>query len=146
MLYGRYELVAPIGEGTTAVVWQAHDRERGIPVALKRFRPEVALSPELAACARAEATLCSRMLSPHVVRVLDSAPDSSEYIAYELLEGETLAARLEREGPLPLSVVRDVVVQVCSALARMHSLGIAHRDVKPGNIFLVPREGGRFVV
>jgi len=147
MLTSRYELLGTVGEGAMGVVWHAHDRVRGIDVALKTVRPELARWSEVAACLRAEADLCARMLSPHVVQVLDVCTKPGEaYIAYELLHGETLGALLERQRFLPLETVREIVTQVSRALSRVHALGVVHRDVKPDNIFLVPRVDGRFHV
>ncbi|MBL8609728.1 MAG: serine/threonine protein kinase [Myxococcales bacterium] len=143
----RYELLGTVGEGAMGVVWHAHDHERGIGVALKTLRPELARWPEVVQCLKTEADICSRMLSPHVVQVLDSSSHPGEaYIAYELLHGETLGAHLAREKTLSLDMVRDVVTQVSRALSRVHALGVVHRDIKPDNIFLVPRIGGRFHV
>jgi serine/threonine-protein kinase len=92
-----------------------------------------------------EATLASRMLSPHVVRVLGRTTTTSgtPCIVYEYLEGETLAARLLNTQQLELEEVCSIVLQTARALARAHSLCIVHRDIKPENLFLVRQSGGR---
>jgi serine/threonine protein kinase len=137
----RYELTEPLGKGAMGVVWLGRDKGRGIDVAVKILHDR---EDHAARCRLLEeARLCARMSSPNVVKVLDVGDD---YIVYERLEGETLAARLDREGKLPLDVAKDIIVQIARALTRCHALGIVHRDVKPENVFLVPQPRGRVLV
>src|SRR5207244_1192564 len=63
------------------------------------------------------------------------------YFVMERLEGETLDARLDAEGPLPLAMVVDIVNQLAAGLAAAHKLAVVHRDLKPQNVFLMPVEG-----
>ncbi|MBL8609729.1 MAG: serine/threonine protein kinase [Myxococcales bacterium] len=143
MMSNRYELLRRVGEGAMGVVWHARDRERGIDVALKTMRPELARFPQAVRGLRAEADLCARTEGPHVVRVLDVSTRPGEaYVAYELLEGETLKERLEREGALDADTTRAIVCQLARALARIHERGVVHRDLKPANVFLVPCDDG----
>lgn len=147
-LESRYELGALLGEGAIGVVYQAEDKERGIPVAVKVMHAHLARNADLLRRFAAEAKIATRMLSPHVVKVLGLAVTENDEpcIVYEHLVGETLAARLHRVGRLPVAETIDIVTQVARALSRAHAVGVLHRDVKPDNIFLVAQPGGRTLV
>ncbi|HEY5957991.1 MAG TPA: protein kinase, partial [Polyangiaceae bacterium] len=85
-----------------------------------------------------EAQATAALRSPHVVQVLDYGVDGDQpFIVMELLEGENLADRIERVGPLPPLEVLRIVTHVARAMGKAHELGIVHRDLKPENIFLV---------
>jgi eukaryotic-like serine/threonine-protein kinase len=88
------------------------------------------------------------MQSHHVVKVLALATTSegAPCIVYERLAGETLGARIKRDGVLSLSETAEIVKQVSRALARAHMSGVIHRDVKPDNIFLTRDPRGRMLV
>jgi eukaryotic-like serine/threonine-protein kinase len=134
---GRYRLVAPLGSGATSTVWRAHDAKLGIEVALKLLRSSIEKKKLLSYFA-SEAALSQRMLSPHIVKLLDHGLEGEEtpYLVYELLEGECLGDRVEREETLPLADCAPIVVQVCRALSRAHHVGVVHRDIKLDNVFL----------
>lgn len=144
----RYELGAMLGEGAMGKVFAAHDRRLGIDVAVKIMNPELARSKRHLARFSDEVKTCGRMCSPHVVKVVGIAVtrDDQPVMVTELLEGESLEARLAREGGLSLAETCEIVKQTARALARAHNLGVLHRDVKPGNIFLTKDEGGRLLV
>jgi serine/threonine-protein kinase len=95
-----------------------------------------------------EASVASRMMSPHIVKVLGLAVtrEGAPCIVYEHLVGESLAARLARVGTLSVAETADIVNQTSRALARAHAIGVVHRDVKPDNIFLVAQPNGRVLV
>jgi eukaryotic-like serine/threonine-protein kinase len=116
--------------GMRVAVKFVHARYRKDPVALERFHRE--------------ARSAARVDSPHVVTVHDfgTTDDGSAYIVMELLAGESLRARLEREGPLSLQETACVVLQVAHALEAAHAVGVVHRDVKPDNIFLCDTHDG----
>jgi serine/threonine protein kinase len=134
----RYELGEPIGDGAIGTVYRARDRERDILVAVKIMRREHAGHRDLLYRFAEEASIATRMLSPHIVRVLGLAvtKDDRPCVVYEHLVGETLAARITR-GKLEATQTADVVEQTARALTRAHQIGVLHRDVKPENIFLV---------
>src|SRR5262245_47157748 len=98
-----------------------------------------------------EAQIGAGIESEHVVEVIDAGIDVERgmpWLAMELLKGETLRALVERKGPLSPGLAREVLAQLCHALAAAHDLGIVHRDLKPDNIFLEAprREGVPFTV
>ncbi len=136
---GRYTLEERLGAGSTAQVWRARDQGLRSLVALKLLEPAHA-GGEIAARLLREARAAATLRSLHVVQILDHGlhQDRVPYIVMELLEGETLAERLERQnGRLtPAETVR-VLGQVGRAVAKAHAAGIIHRDLKPQNIFLV---------
>jgi len=148
ILEERYDLGAVLGAGGMGVAYVAHDRALGIDVAVKILHPEHCQEPEVVRRFEQEAELAARMLSPHVVKVLGRAVtrDGAPCIVYEHLEGETLAARLDRKPAMSLDDVCSVVLQVARALSRAHAVGVVHRDVKPANIFLVAQPTGRPLV
>ena len=132
-----------LGQGGMGSVWAADHEGLGTQVAVKLMSRAVAGDPELVARFRREATAAAQLKSPHVAQVFDHgiAPDGAPFIVMELLDGEDLAKRVDREGPLPLDVVGDVITQVAKALNRAHQAGIVHRDIKAENIFLIDHDG-----
>lgn len=144
----RYEVGELLGAGAMGTVFAAKDLILGIDVAVKVMHEKLARSKKDVARFAAEASLCSRMWSPHVVRTLAIAVtrDGVPCIVYERLVGETLGTRLEREGGLPLGLMLEIVKQTARALARAHAIGVIHRDVKPDNIFLTEDARGQLLV
>jgi eukaryotic-like serine/threonine-protein kinase len=144
---GRYRLEKPLGEGASGTVWLARDERRDIDVALKILRPKLAATKDMLERFVREADLSERMLSPHIVRGLarGTTADGAPYIAYELLEGEDVGARLGRVGRMSLDEARAVIVHTCRALARAHAIGVLHRDIKPDNLFVTKTDGRALV-
>jgi len=124
-------------------VWRALDRRRGIDVAVKLLRAGAGSRRTMLALFAQEAALAERMLSRHIVRVLERgvSGDGHPFIVFELLDGEDLGQRLDREGTLPIAECAEVIVQVCRALERAHAVGAVHCDIKPENIFLCESQG-----
>jgi len=139
----KYELERPLGEGGMACVWRARNLLLDMPVALKLLRPELA-SPETAARLRAEARASAHFVHPAIIRVFDieETPSGEPCIVMELLEGETLYERLERE-PLGAVELVQLLLPIAEALCFVHASGFIHRDLKPENIFLASVGGGR---
>jgi len=148
LLDDRYLLGELLGAGSMGQVYSAHDTVLGIDVAVKMLHPELVSSRRHVDHFASEARIAARMLSPNVVKVLGSAvtTDGAPYIVYERLDGETLGERIAREGGIPLADTLEVVKQTSRALARAHTIGVIHRDVKPDNIFLTCDADGRMVV
>lgn len=129
----RYEIDREVGAGGMARVFRARDRQSGEIVALKLLNG--ASAPELRRFEREAATL-RELEHPGIVRYVAHDTGSRPYLAMEWLEGEDLEHHLAR-GPLSLEDALELVRSVASALGAAHRRGIVHRDVKPGNIFLV---------
>ena len=142
-LRGRYELVRRIGFGGMATVYAAVDRQIDKPVAVKVLNPAFFHNADYFARFRQEAFSAAKIRHPQLVDVTDFGDDDGvAYFVMELLEGESLSDRLHRvAGPMPWAEALAIIVQVCDALAYAHERGVVHRDVKPGNVFLVAQPG-----
>jgi dipeptidyl aminopeptidase/acylaminoacyl peptidase len=133
---GPYKILALLGAGGMGEVYRAHDTRLGRDVAIKVLAPHLAATPEVRARFEREARTISQLNHPHVCTLHDVGREGeTEYLVMELLEGETLAHRLEK-GPLPLAEVLALGTQIADALDRAHRAGVVHRDLKPGNIML----------
>ena len=133
------ELIAPIAVGAMGKVWVAYHHRLQVQVAVKFVLDSLGDETE-EAMARfdAEASMASQINSPHVVSTYDSGISlaGEPYIVMELLQGQDLQQRLTTGGPLSWSEATQVIAQVARALTKAHAIGIVHRDIKPGNIFL----------
>jgi serine/threonine-protein kinase len=146
VLAGRYRLERQLGKGGMGSVWLAEHLTLRSWVAVKLMDPSIAQLPEAAARFRREAQAAASIRSTHVVQVLDYGIDQgSPYLVMELLDGMTLAERVERVGRLSPEETRTILDQLARALGRAHASQIVHRDLKPDNVFLV-REDDRDVV
>ncbi len=137
---GRFELLRELGRGGFGVVFEARDRELGRLVAFKAVRPGTrASAAQRTEWLRREAEATAQLSHENIVALHDAgASEHGPYLVFELLEGETVAQRLER-GPLgPREAVR-VAIAVARALAYAHAAGVLHRDLKPSNVFLTAR-------
>lgn len=138
----RFELIEQIGVGGMATVWRAKDRQLERQVAIKRLAPHLANDPAAAARFTREARAAASLNHPGIVTIYDTREDAEgPYLVLELVEGETLAQRLRREGRLSPPVVATIIGQAAKALDHAHSQGIVHRDIKPSNLII--DEGGR---
>jgi len=143
VLGGRYRVLAQIGGGGMGTVHAGEHLEVGRKVAIKILLPDAVTRPALVERFRREARLTARIEHEHVVECLDFGVSEAGECFYvmEWLRGEDLHALLRRERALAWPRARAIVAQVCRALAAAHDRGVVHRDLKPGNIFLVQREG-----
>jgi eukaryotic-like serine/threonine-protein kinase len=133
---GPYEMNARIGAGGMGEVWRAVDTRLGRKVAVKVLPAELAHDAQFRIRLQREAKAISLLNHPNICTLHDVGnEDGVHYLVMELLEGESLADRLQR-GPMPVEQVLRYGVEIASALARAHREGIVHRDLKPGNIFL----------
>jgi eukaryotic-like serine/threonine-protein kinase len=139
----RFRLSRPLGRGGMGHVWVADQVALDTQVAIKFVSSELAGDAEMIERFTREAKLAAQIKSPHVVQIFDHAvtSDGTAYIVMELLEGESLAGRLRREGSLPPAEVARILEQVARALSAAHELEIVHRDIKPENIFLSRAQG-----
>jgi serine/threonine-protein kinase len=134
---GRYRLDELAGTGGMAQVWSATDTVLGRRVAVKILHPHLALDPVFVERFRQEARSGAQLHHHSVVAVYDTVSASDvEAIVMEFIDGETLRARLDREGPMPADEVLRLGVELCDALDAAHRTGLTHRDIKPANILL----------
>ena len=136
---GDYQLLTLLGAGGMGEVWAAHQQTLGRRVALKLLPEEVARDPSRISRFEQEARAASALNHPNVAHIyaLGQTADGRRYIAMELVEGETLRARL-RSAHLPLPDAIRFAVQVAAALTAAHAVGIIHRDIKPENVMIRP--------
>jgi predicted Ser/Thr protein kinase len=134
---GEYRLVQRLGEGGMGVVHLALDRH-GRAVAVKVLRQHVAHDPEARARLQREVETLGRIRSPRVAPIIDADVDgSTPYIVTRYVPGPPLDDLVAEHGPLPPADLHRVASGVAEALDSIHSAGVVHRDVKPGNVLLV---------
>jgi non-specific serine/threonine protein kinase len=121
-----------------AEVWRAEHLALRTTVALKLIDPGSLVEADVEERFLREARAAAALRSPHIVEVFDYGVDEGvPFMVMELLEGETLSARLSRAGKLPFADAARIVSQVARAIGKAHKAGIIHRDLKPDNVFLV---------
>jgi len=135
----RYRVERELGRGGMATVYLAHDLRHERPVALKVIHPE--LGAALGERFLREIRVAARLAHPHILTVHDSGDaDGLLWYTMPVVDGESLRARLRREGPLPLDEAVRIGRSVGEALDFAHSQGVVHRDIKPENILLFGNE------
>jgi serine/threonine protein kinase len=141
-LVGKWKIKRLIGTGSMGEVYEATHVELGKRVAVKMMNAHYADSPDVVARFRREARASSAIESDYIVQVFDAGQDPKlgVYMVSELLSGEDLEARLEREGRMEIAVAVLMGHQIARGLAKAHAAGIIHRDLKPANIFLTLRD------
>ena len=126
-----------LGAGAMAITYRARDTVLNSLVALKVIDRKVAQNPGARSRFLREARAAANIRHPNVARVTYYGEQDGEcFYAMELVEGETLEARVRRDGPMPLAVALDVIEQAARALAAAETCGVVHRDIKPSNVML----------
>jgi serine/threonine-protein kinase len=141
---GKYRIDSYIGTGSMGAVARAKHLARDADVALKFLTARsVSSEDKVADRFRLEAIAASRLHTDHVVRVFDVAEsrEGLPYLVMELLDGEDLDRLLMRDGAMPIPRAIHLVLQALRALDVAHAAGVVHRDLKPGNLFVLPRDG-----
>ena len=136
-----------LGRGAMGITFKAFDTVLGNKVALKVIDARIAAHPEARERFLREARAAARLRHPNVASVFYYGTRKSDgqcFYAMELVEGETLEARLRRSGPLPPALALEVITQVARALVAIEVHGLVHRDLKPANLMLV--EGSELTI
>ena len=140
----HYRLVEKLGSGGMGVVYKAEDLNLGRLIALKFLPDELAGASSSLERFRREARAASALNHPNICTIYEVGEhEGRHFIAMELLEGETLAARIER-GPIPAPEVIQIALGLLAALQELHRKELVHRDLKPSNTFL-PTNGVKLI-
>jgi eukaryotic-like serine/threonine-protein kinase len=133
---GPYEILSPLGAGGMGEVYRARDTRLDRSVAIKILPSHLSEDPDARQRFDREARTISSLNHPNICTLHDVGhQDGTDYLVMELLEGQTLADRLDK-GPLPIEQVLKYGAEICDGLDRAHRSGVVHRDLKPGNIML----------
>ncbi|RMH39496.1 MAG: hypothetical protein D6689_16360 [Deltaproteobacteria bacterium] len=141
-MVGEWEIESELAAGGMGIVYAVRHPIIGKRAALKLLRPELARDAEVVRRFVAEATAVNTINHPNIVDVFGFGchSDGRHYCVMELLSGESLADRLEREVQLPLADAMPILRDIADAIDAAHALGVVHRDLKPDNVFLT--DGG----
>ncbi|HET7501499.1 MAG TPA: serine/threonine-protein kinase, partial [Kofleriaceae bacterium] len=136
---GSYRIVRQVGKGGMGAVYLGEHAMLGRLAAIKILLPALSQDREVVARFFNEARAATAIRHPGIVEIYDFGflSDGAAFIAMEMLDGETVSARLRRLGRLPIEASLEIGRQVAAALQAAHHKGITHRDLKPDNVFLV---------
>jgi eukaryotic-like serine/threonine-protein kinase len=141
---GPYEILAPLGAGGMGEVYRARDSRLGRDVAIKVLPQHLSAQPEIRARFEREARTVSSLNHPNICTLFDVGREGdTDFLVMELIEGDTLAARLQK-GPLSAPELLRFGTQIADALDRAHRAGVIHRDLKPANVMLT-RSGAKLM-
>jgi eukaryotic-like serine/threonine-protein kinase len=140
----RYRVLAHIGSGGMADIYEVEHTILGRHVAMKVLRHTRASNPQLVRRFTREARAASRLSSEHVVSIYDygELPEGSPYFVMDLLRGRNLRQELEECGSLPVMRATNLAIDVCLGLNAAHGAGLVHRDLKPENLWLSRGDDG----
>jgi serine/threonine-protein kinase len=140
---GQYRLIAPLGAGGMGEVYLAEHRMLKRPCAIKLIHPDRAGDPQVLARFEREVRLTAQLSHWNTVEIYDygRTDDGTFFYVMEYLPGLSLEELLRRYGPLRPERVVHLLRQTCQALREAHAIGLIHRDIKPGNVFVAQRGG-----
>lgn len=135
---GRYEVERQLGAGGMGAVYLARDPTIGRKLAIKVLRTD---DDEYRRRFKIEVRAAGALRHRHIITIFDSGEhEGSPFLAMEYIPGETLAEKIAKREPLPLSEKLRYIEELCEGLAHAHAAGIIHRDIKPANV-IVDRDG-----
>jgi serine/threonine protein kinase len=145
---GRYKIIDLVGAGGSGEVYRAADQALGGTVALKTLRQGFAKHPKLLERFRREVQNARRVTHPNVCRFFDmgihtSGSSKRFFLTMELLEGESLAVAMSKRPPYAPAEALPLLAQIAAGLQAAHDSSVVHRDLKPGNVVLMPAPAGR---
>jgi eukaryotic-like serine/threonine-protein kinase len=140
--FGNYHALSLLGEGGMGAVYLAEHPGIGRKVAIKVLRAELDHDPQLLTRFLNEARAANAIRHPNIIEVLDSGTTErgASYLVMELLEGESLSARIKRLSRLDERSAIEIAMQTAAGLGAAHAKGIIHRDLKPDNLFIIPEQ------
>ncbi|ORV62553.1 protein kinase domain-containing protein [Mycobacterium fragae] len=134
VVFGRYRLIALIGEGGMGKVFKAHDSVIGRDVAIKVLPTELSAEPGYRERFRREAHTAARLTEPHIIPIYDTGEvDGQLYLVMPVVDGIDVNGLLARDGAMSPQRAVLVIAQLASALHAAHAVGLVHRDIKPSN-------------
>ena len=134
---GHYEILEPLGAGGMGEVYRARDTKLDRDVAIKVLPEDFATDPDRLARFEREAKLLASMNHANIAAIYGLEDEGDQrFIAMELVEGETLAERISRSGPIEVDEALDIARQIAEALEAAHENGVIHRDLKPANVIV----------
>src|SRR5438105_5774631 len=136
---GSYQVLSLLGAGGMGEVYRAHDTKLARDVAIKVLPKAFADDPDRLGRFRREAQVLASLNHPNIATIhgLEQS-DGVNYLVMELVAGETLAQRIARTGPLPMSEALSLCRQIAEGLEAAHERGVVHRDLKPANVKVTP--------
>jgi eukaryotic-like serine/threonine-protein kinase len=140
---GNYDVTAKLGEGGMGVVFLGEHPVIGSKVAIKAIHPHFARDADIVTRFMNEAKAVNKIGHDHIVDITDfgNTPAGDFYFIMEYLQGDSLAALIERQGHLAPARALTIAVQITDALSASHEYGVVHRDLKPDNVYLIARDG-----
>jgi serine/threonine protein kinase len=136
---GNYDILSKIAEGGMGAVYKGRHRLDGSIVAIKVLPPTTAKNPVLVKRFEQEFRIAAALDHPNIVRAIEyNGTLPTPYLVMEFVEGESLGAKVDREGPMNEEIAIHVITQVCQGLHKAHKQKLVHRDVKPDNVLLTP--------
>ena len=144
VLLDKYRIDHVLGSGGMGMVVAATHLQLQEKVAIKFLLPQAAAHPDVVTRFMREGQAAARLKGEHAARVIDVGilPDGTPYLVMEHLAGRDLAAVIASQERVAPTETVDYILQACEGLAEAHAIGLIHRDVKPGNLFLTRRPDG----